>query len=276
MNKFLKKMVWLVLMLMFCLSPAFAVNSWDYIAATPTSDFIDNGDGTVTHKKTGLTWMRCSMGQTWDNATSNCTGTPSQYKWAEAKALKSDFAGKKDWRLPNIDELLSISDKGKEKTAINDSIFPNTLISSDVWSSSSYVRYSGTAWTVNFSNGYGSGTGKSYSSVVRLVRGGQWFFGFLEEKNKEEALEAKEERLVKAKEEKCMRTPKCRAKKEREESAQNERNNTQHESSQNSRQLCEAQKQTCFATCEGFNTHRVADNDSYSSCHYKCTEINCN
>jgi len=29
---------------------------------TPTSDFIDNGDGTVMHQLTGLTWMRCSMG----------------------------------------------------------------------------------------------------------------------------------------------------------------------------------------------------------------------
>ncbi|MDP2902572.1 MAG: hypothetical protein Q8N96_05635 [Methylovulum sp.] len=40
---------------------------------TPTSDFTDNNDGTVTHKTTGLTWMRCAMGQTWTGAA--CTGT---------------------------------------------------------------------------------------------------------------------------------------------------------------------------------------------------------
>jgi hypothetical protein len=30
---------------------------------TPTNAFTDNGDGTVTHQLTGLTWMRCSVGQ---------------------------------------------------------------------------------------------------------------------------------------------------------------------------------------------------------------------
>ncbi|MDP2902124.1 MAG: hypothetical protein Q8N96_03325 [Methylovulum sp.] len=47
-----------VLLLLFSWQAAFATPT------TPTSEFIINNDGTVTHKTTGLTWMRCAMGQT--------------------------------------------------------------------------------------------------------------------------------------------------------------------------------------------------------------------
>jgi hypothetical protein len=30
--------------------------------ARPVSDYVDHGDGTVTHSPTGLTWMRCLIG----------------------------------------------------------------------------------------------------------------------------------------------------------------------------------------------------------------------
>ncbi len=33
--------------------------------AQPTSDYRDNGDGTVTHLRTGLMWQRCAVGQNW-------------------------------------------------------------------------------------------------------------------------------------------------------------------------------------------------------------------
>lgn len=38
-------------------------------AFTTTSDFIDNQNGTVTQKTTGLIWQRCSIGQTWNGST---------------------------------------------------------------------------------------------------------------------------------------------------------------------------------------------------------------
>jgi hypothetical protein len=51
----------LVFVLIGTVSPALAAKTYS-----------DNGDGTVTDPTTGLTWMRCSMGQTWNGTT--CTG----------------------------------------------------------------------------------------------------------------------------------------------------------------------------------------------------------
>jgi len=63
--------------------------------------YTDNGDGTVTDPTTGLTWMRCAVGQILDGST--CVGTASTYTWYQATTLPGTvtFAAKSDWRLPN-------------------------------------------------------------------------------------------------------------------------------------------------------------------------------
>lgn len=62
------------------------------------NDFIDNGDGTVTDKATGLMWQKADDGtaRDWENALS----------YAENLTL----ANYSDWRLPNAKELQSIVD----------------------------------------------------------------------------------------------------------------------------------------------------------------------
>ena len=109
-----------------------------------------NNDGTVTDPTTGLTWMRCSMGQTWDGST--CTGTPSTYTFDQANALTTAFAGKSDWRMPNIRELQTIVNRSVYNPAIDSAAFPNTP-DSDFWSGSPYASSSGSAWGVNFTYG---------------------------------------------------------------------------------------------------------------------------
>ena len=49
---------------------------------TPSSRFQDLGDGTVQDTKTGLTWMRCSLGQSWDGVS--CTGAAIKMNWSRA------------------------------------------------------------------------------------------------------------------------------------------------------------------------------------------------
>ncbi len=164
----MKIKLFLLLLLLFT-DAAFATPT------TPTSDFIDNHDGTVTHKTTGLTWMRCAMGQTWKG--SKCSGIASLYTYAKAKILTTTFAGLSDWRLPNIAELHTIVERENLSPAINTAVFPN--VSNESWSSTPLVRYSFGAWFVNFNIGYDSLDYNHSSYSVRLVRGGQQTFDSL-------------------------------------------------------------------------------------------------
>lgn len=63
-------------------------------------------NGTAYDKETNLTWMRCSLGQSWDGKT--CNGEAKEYTWRDAIKLKHNFAGSTAWRLPTIDELESL------------------------------------------------------------------------------------------------------------------------------------------------------------------------
>lgn len=140
-------------------------------ATTPSADFTDNGDGTVTHHTTGLIWQRCSLGQSWDGV--NCTGEATNFTWKQALAAgaQNTLAGFSDWRLPNKNELTSIVEYRCWNPAVNNQQFPHTP-SGWYWSSSPYAHYSGYAWGVDFS--YGNVYGYKVSSYpVRLVRAGQ-------------------------------------------------------------------------------------------------------
>ena len=152
---------WLMaLLLLACLPPAFATPT------TPTSDFTDNGDGTVTHNPTGLTWMRCSLGQTWTGTT--CSGTASTYTYDEALPLTLTFAGNSDWRLPNIAELQTLVERSNFNPTINTEMFLGST-NDAFWSSSTFWD-SGFAWVVYFYDGYVNGYERTGSLAVRLVR----------------------------------------------------------------------------------------------------------
>ncbi|MEV3830765.1 MULTISPECIES: Lcl C-terminal domain-containing protein [Aeromonas] len=142
-------------------------------ASTPSADFTDNGDGTVTHHTTGLIWQRCSLGQSWDDAS--CSGAASTFNWWQAlqQAQQNTFAGHSDWRLPNKNELASIVEYRCYGPAINSQQFPNTPLGW-YWSSSHYAFNSSNAWDVNFEGGYVNYDSKGNGGLrVRLVRAGQ-------------------------------------------------------------------------------------------------------
>lgn len=139
---------------------------------TPSSDFTDHGNGSVTHNKTSLTWKRCSEGQRWTGST--CSGTAKPYAWSQATAL-----GAGNWRLPTENELLTIAEFSKGSSdwstanpAINTEIFPNTPLAY-FWSASAHAGISGYAWITHFGEGIGDGHTPANGNPVRLVRGVQ-------------------------------------------------------------------------------------------------------
>lgn len=138
-------------------------------ATTPTADFILHDNGTATHRKTGLMWMRCSLYQTWDGTT--CNGFPDSFNWQEAaqEAERVNFAGYRDWRVPTREELISIIEARCVGPAINGEVFPNTS-SSRYWTSTPNLHSDLSAWDVNFLNGYSSSYFRRLSYKVRLVR----------------------------------------------------------------------------------------------------------
>jgi hypothetical protein len=143
---------------------------------TPDSRYTVHDDGTVTDNDTGLMWMQCSEGQSWESngGAGNCTGTATTHTWDAALALANGkaFAGYSDWRLPDIKQLASLVAEDRYSPAINSTIFPATP-SSSFWSGSPDAYKSGYSWIVNFNRGYGYSNSRSYDRHVRLVRSGQ-------------------------------------------------------------------------------------------------------
>lgn len=138
---------------------------------TPTADFTDNGDATVTHNLTGLMWKQCAEGL---SGAGCATGTATLMNWSSALSVAASdtTAGYSDWRLPNQGELLSIVETCGFSPAINTTLFPNTPLSA-YWSASSYVLTPAAAWVLDPSDGASGLSGKTNNSYVRLVRGGQ-------------------------------------------------------------------------------------------------------
>lgn len=81
-----------------------------YVRSNPDygeNNFKDMRDGTITDEATGLIWMKIDSGKL--KAGENKDG---KMNWEEALAWadKLEYAGHKDWRLPNVKELQSLVD----------------------------------------------------------------------------------------------------------------------------------------------------------------------
>jgi|GEM_PF-6816485 len=124
-----------------------------------TGPFRDNGDDTVTDRKTGLIWQLWEPyeGVSWEDALIYCRDL--------------ELAGYADWRLPNRHELHSLVNYNAIPAF--PPVFEDNL-DSHYWTSTSSPENKGDAYTVLFFYGYGDYWGKNnYDDMqVRCVRGG--------------------------------------------------------------------------------------------------------
>jgi hypothetical protein len=82
---------------------------------------------------------------------------------------KCGFAGKRDWRIPNVRELQSIVDYGVFSPALDADFGPT--IRNDYWSSTSFAAIQSVAWAVVFNDGTVRANGKDTTLSARAVRG---------------------------------------------------------------------------------------------------------
>lgn len=138
---------------------------------TPVSRFINNGDGTITDKKTNKTWLACIIGMKWDGKT--CTGQSLTYTWADSFPVIDEMnekkvAGRSDWRLPKVEELMSIVEPRCFKPAINLDVFPYSPETA-FWTDSSEDGFQPRVWVVHFLNGKQYIANKKQDWRIRLI-----------------------------------------------------------------------------------------------------------
>ncbi len=109
----------------------------------PEGRFVDNGDGTVSDNCTGLTWTKKNVdvdndGEIRINGDPSTPG-PDQKVWLEACQFADDmsFAGHDDWRVPNVQELLSIIDFSRAAGSLAPPFAP--FIFETTWSSTHVI-----------------------------------------------------------------------------------------------------------------------------------------
>jgi hypothetical protein len=161
--------------------------------------FVDNRDGTITDRKTGLVWEKkenadglsnlknphdADNGYAWSNTGSVPDGTVfttflfelNGGTSADGVATAGCFTGHCDWRLPTIEELAGIADVtqvacGGGSGACIDPIFGATQVDA-YWSATGFAADSTAVWVVNYGSGATDNRGKAGHVSARAVRGG--------------------------------------------------------------------------------------------------------
>jgi hypothetical protein len=137
----------------------------------PVNNFLYTGLGTVADISTGLMWQQAIA--------------PGSYSWKQALAYCEtlELAGYNDWRLPNNNELYSITNSPESNPAIDTKYFTYNQNETKFWSSTTKVDSTipgGAAWQVDYYAGTLSQYFKNaYYYEVRAVRSLQQcgFFG---------------------------------------------------------------------------------------------------
>jgi len=128
-----------------------------------------------------------SYGRSGDVVIDNATGLEWQddvesvvKKWEDSGKFPaatycnmSTLGDQRDWRVPSIDELLTLSDTSHYNPSVTEGIFSH-ISSSGYWSSTNNAGNTSSAWGVDFYYGGSYVRTKANDYYVRCVRGGQF------------------------------------------------------------------------------------------------------
>ena len=122
----------------------------------PNPRFIDNKDGTVTDKLTGLNWLKntnCFGKLNWRGAVLAAEGLKEGDCGPNPALVLSDGSSAGDWRLPTMGELCTLIDFSRRDPALPSGHMFSAVPPGYHWSATTLDYHTGMAWIVYFESG---------------------------------------------------------------------------------------------------------------------------
>ena len=139
------------------------------LATAVKSQFFEK-EHTIRDVRNGISWLRCSVGQTWNMHEQTCIGEIVKLNHEEI-AIAIEQATEQlggNWRLPTLDELQSLVCEMCEPPKIKQKYFPNVSPEA-YWSGKKNFLNKKMYWTVNFMTGHSYSRFFSYQRLPVLL-----------------------------------------------------------------------------------------------------------
>jgi hypothetical protein len=142
--------------------PYYATPSWDQQLPASTRFIVLSNwsSAAVLDRETGLVWEQSpsTTGANWYNQSFHC--------------MNLNTGGRTGWRLPTIQELLSLVDRSQSNPALPSGHPFGNVQSSNYWSATTLAFGATGAWLVAFNDGNVGTFDKSFGFLAWCVRGG--------------------------------------------------------------------------------------------------------
>jgi hypothetical protein len=157
--------------------PYYATPSWDQQLPASTRFVVLSNWIDAAHPSGGAAVLDRETGLVWEQSPTAPPTIPNTFNWGNAQfhCINLNAGGRTGWRLPTIQELLSLVDRSVSPGPTLPSGHPFGNVQSSVyWSAATFAGFASGAWVVNFGFGnVGNGFDKGDSYFAWCVRGGQ-------------------------------------------------------------------------------------------------------